>query len=99
MNLDETQYLKLEEIYKMFSSATRLKILLKLKEEDCSAGDLATYVNISPSAISHQLKDLKNKRIVKSKKVGLSVIYSLDDNHIMKILENAISHILGDCCE
>jgi ArsR family transcriptional regulator, lead/cadmium/zinc/bismuth-responsive transcriptional repressor len=73
---------------------TRLRILLGLKTGELCVCDLAALTEVSESAISHQLRDLKAAKLVKSQKRGRMVYYSLDDHHIQKILENAIEHAL-----
>jgi ArsR family transcriptional regulator, lead/cadmium/zinc/bismuth-responsive transcriptional repressor len=73
---------------------TRLKILLGLKATELCVCDLAALTDVSESAISHQLRDLKAAKLVKSQKRGRMVYYSLDDHHIQKILENAVKHAL-----
>ncbi len=89
---------RLSEIYKLFGSVPRLKILLRLSEGECVASELAEAAEISQSATSHQLKELKHCRIVKSRKDGMNVFYSLDDSHIVKLLESGIEHIKGEHC-
>ena len=86
---------RLTEIYKLFGSIPRLRILLHLNKGECSASDLSLACGLSQSATSHQLKDLKQGKIIKSRKEGMNVFYSLDDNHIVQMLENGIEHITG----
>ncbi len=90
---------RLSEIYKLFGSVPRLKILLTLSQGECVASQLAEAAEISQSAASHQLKELKHCRIVRSRKDGMNVFYSLDDNHIVKLLESGIEHIKGEHCD
>ncbi len=84
---------RLAEIFKMFGNESRLKILMKLSEGEAMAGDLAQSSGLSAPATSHQLKDLKNCGIVKSRKDGLKVWYSLDDDHVEDILIIGIEHV------
>ncbi len=93
LNYEELE--RLTEIYKLFGSIPRIKILLHLNNGECSASDLSQACGLSQSATSHQLKDLKQGRIIKSRKEGMNVFYSLDDNHIVQMLENGIEHITG----
>ena len=86
------------EIYKLFGSVPRLKILLHLNKGECIASKLAEVAGISQSATSHQLKDLKKSRIIKSRKVGMNVFYRLSDQHIVKMLESGIEHVLKENC-
>ncbi len=90
---------RLSEIYKLFGSVPRLKILLRLSEGECVASELAEAAEISQSAGSHQLKELKHSRVVKARKDGMNVYYSLDDDHILKLLESGIEHIKGEHCD
>ena len=95
----EEDFLRLEEIYKLFGSAPRLKILIRLSKGECGVTELCQLAELTQSATSHQLKDLKQCRIVKSRKDGINVYYSLDDNHIVEILESGIEHVKGDRCQ
>jgi ArsR family transcriptional regulator, lead/cadmium/zinc/bismuth-responsive transcriptional repressor len=97
--VEEEDFLRLEEIYKLFGSAPRLKILIRLSKGECGVTELCEVAELTQSATSHQLKDLKQCRIVKSRKEGLNVFYSLDDDHIVKILESGIEHVKGNHCE
>jgi len=90
---------RLSDIYKLFGSIPRLRILMRLYEGECTVGELSQIAGISQSATSHQLKDLKQGRVIKAHKKGMNVFYSLDDNHIVKLLETGIDHILGEYCE
>jgi ArsR family transcriptional regulator, lead/cadmium/zinc/bismuth-responsive transcriptional repressor len=73
---------------------TRLQILLGLSHTELCVCDLAALTQVSESAVSHQLRDLKAANLVKSQKRGRMVYYSLNDHHVQKILENAIEHAL-----
>ena len=82
----------LSETFKSLSDFTRLKILLSLAEEELCVCDIAALTNVSVSAISHQLRLLKNTRLVNYRKEGKMVYYSLDDEHINKIVNEAAKH-------
>ena len=84
----------LSETFKSLSDFTRLKILLSLAEEELCVCDIAALTNVSVSAISHQLRLLKNTRLVNYRKEGKMVYYSLDDEHINKIVDEAKKHCL-----
>jgi len=90
---DEPLY-DLAELFKVFGDSTRIKIIWALFESDMSVGDIANLLNMTQSAISHQLRVLKNARLVKYKKSGKTVIYSLNDDHIKKIFELGMDHIM-----
>lgn len=84
---------EVSKIFKIISDPTRLSILFLLQKEELSVGSIAQSLNMEQSAISHQLKTLKTSRLVKSKRAGKSMIYSLDDLHIFSILEQVSTHI------
>ena len=94
LNIEDLE--RLSEIYKLFGSVPRLRILLQLNEGESVVGELSKAAGLGQSATSHQLKDLKQGRIIKSRKEGINVYYSLDDDHIVKMLENGLEHIIGD---
>ncbi|WP_418178703.1 ArsR/SmtB family transcription factor [Aliarcobacter lanthieri] len=81
------------ELFKAFADTTRIKIISVLKEEELCVGAISELLNMSQSAISHQLKALKNAKIIKSKKLGKWVYYSLDDDHIKRIYDMGLDHI------
>ena len=88
----EEEYAHLATLFKMFGDGTRVKILHALELNEMCVCDLATLLNMSQSAISHQLRLLKVSRIVKSRKEGRVVYYSLDDKHVGQIF--AIGFVL-----
>ena len=83
----------LAELFKIFGDTTRIKILYVLFESEMCVCDLAQILGMTVSAISHQLRILKQARLVKFRKEGKSVFYSLADHHIKKIIDNGIEHI------
>lgn len=83
----------LAELFKIFGDTTRIKILYVLFEAEMCVCDIALVLNMTVSAISHQLRILKQARLVKFRKEGKSVFYSLADDHIKKIIDNGIEHI------
>lgn len=83
----------LAEFFKVFSDSTRVKILDLLRHENMCVCDIAYAINMTQSAISHQLKILKQAKIVKYNKVGKVVYYMLDDEHINEILEKGVEHL------
>lgn len=84
---------EISKIFKMISDPTRLSILFLLQKEELSVGAIAQSLNMEQSAISHQLKTLRTSRLVKSKRAGKNMIYSLDDLHVFSILEQVLTHI------
>ncbi len=89
----ESDLYDLAELFKMFGDSTRIRILFVLFEADVCVCDLAAALNMTPSAISHQLKLLKNSRLVKSRREGKSVFYSLADDHVRTIVREGMEHI------
>ena len=83
----------LAELFKVFADSTRMKIIYALLEEELCVCDIANALNISKSLVSHQLAVLRNKKIVKSRKSGKEVYYTLDDEHISKLYEIGVEHI------
>jgi len=89
---DDSLITELSETFKNLSDFTRLKILLSLAEDELCVCDIAALTGVSVSAISHQLRLLKNNRLVSHRKEGKMVYYSLDDEHINKIVNEASKH-------
>jgi ArsR family transcriptional regulator len=83
----------LAELFKVFGDSTRTKIIWALFEEEMCVCDIAFLLNMTQSAISHQLRVLKQARLVKPRREGKNVFYSLDDEHIGEILNQGMSHI------
>lgn len=86
----------LADFYKVMGDQTRLKLLLALEKHELCVSDLSTVAGLSRSAISHQLKALKSAKLIKSRKDGKAVYYSLDDEHIHSVIKVALAHILED---
>ena len=83
----------LAELYKVFGDTTRIKILYALYESELCVCDIAALLGMTQSAISHQLRVLKTNKLVKFRRDGKEVFYSLDDDHIFKILAQGLEHI------
>lgn len=83
----------LGEIFKMLSDTTRLKIVLALMENELCVCDICHVVGISQSAASHQLRVLRSTHLAKHRKTGKMVYYSIDDDHVMGIIKQALEHI------
>ncbi len=91
--LQDEELFILAEFFKVFGDSTRIKILQALAVEDMCVCDLTVLINSTQSAVSHQLRILRNTKLVKYKKVGRTVYYSLNDEHIRLILKTGIEHI------
>lgn len=83
----------LAEFFKVFADSTRMKIIYALMEDELCVCDIATVVGTTQSAISHQLRILKQSKLVKYRKEGKVVYYSLDDEHISEIVKKGREHI------
>lgn len=92
-NIDETTLIDLADLFKVFSDSTRMKIMYKLFDGEVSVGQIATSLDMSQSAISHQLKYLKESNLVKSKRNGKSMLYYLADDHVKIIIRTGLEHI------
>jgi DNA-binding transcriptional ArsR family regulator len=84
---------ELSDFFKVMGDGTRIQLLWALEESDMCVGDLAVLLDMTKSAISHQLKVLRMSKLVKAHKQGKNVYYSLDDEHIKDILEKALDHV------
>lgn len=91
--LKDDEIFELAELFKVFGDSTRMKILNALMHQEMCVCDIALITNSTPSAISHQLRVLKQAKLVKYRKDGKSVIYSLDDEHVREIFEKGREHI------
>lgn len=92
MPKEESLY-DLAELFKVFGDTTRIKILYALSASQMCVCDMAALLNMTQSAISHQLRVLKQARLVKFRKDGKIVYYSLDDHHIQQIFNQGLEHI------
>lgn len=89
----EEEMQDLAEFFKVFGDATRLKILYVLLCSEMCVYDIANLVGMSQSAISHQLRTLKQMDLVKNRREGKTIFYSLADSHIVNILSQGLDHI------
>lgn len=83
----------LSDFYKVLGDSTRIRILVSLLESDKYVNDLVNELNMTPSAISHQLQILRNNDFVKNEKIGQNVKYSVKDEHIKIIIEYGLIHL------
>lgn len=90
---DEQQLLDLSEFFKVFGDSTRIKILYVLSQSEMCVCDIATLLQMGQSAISHQLRVLKQMRLVTFRRDGKTVFYKLADSHIKTILAQGMEHI------
>lgn len=92
-SLSPGEVLGLAETFKVLSDGTRVKILHALSQEELCVCDLAEVVEMSPSLVSHQLRLLRTMRLVKYRKEGKMVYYTLDDEHIIHLFTQGLAHI------
>lgn len=90
---DEEIVYDLADLFKVFSDSTRIKILVALFEGELCVGDIAQSLNMSQTAISHQLRILKQNHLIKYRRQGKSMIYSLADDHVKTIINCAAEHV------
>ena len=90
---EETELYDLAELFKVFGDSTRIRILFVLFEAEVCVCDLAQVLQMTQSAISHQLKILKQNKLVKSRREGKSIFYSLADDHVRTIIAQGCDHI------
>ena len=88
---DELYYLA--ELFKIFADSTRIRILYALREGELCVQDIADSIGMSQSSVSHQLRILKQSRLVRFRRDGRTVYYSLADNHVLTIMDQGLEHI------
>lgn len=93
---DEDPVYEVAELFKVFGDSTRTRIICALSISELCVCDLSSILNMSQSAISHQLRILKQGRIVKNRRAGKVVYYSLDDDHIKSLFSIAFAHVMED---
>lgn len=91
--LNETDAVELADFFKALGDPTRVKMIHALLQSELCVHDLTEVLEMNQSAVSHQLRFLRNTRIVKRRKVGRTVYYSLDDNHIEQIFSQTLQHL------
>lgn len=89
---DEILY-DLAELFKVFGDSTRIKILYSMFENELCVNDIAKLLNLSQSSVSHQLRILKSSKLVKFRREGKSIFYSLDDEHVRAIISMGMEHV------
>ena len=91
---DEELLYDLADLFKVFSDTTRIKILYALHDDELCVQDIANSVQLSQSAVSHQLRVLKDTKLVRFRRDGKTVYYALDDDHVRSILSMGMDHIV-----
>lgn len=90
----EKSIVDLAELFKIFGDSTRIKILYAMLDVELCVNDIAGRLQMSQSSVSHQLRILKTSKLVKSRREGKSIFYSLDDEHVRSILSMGMEHIM-----
>ena len=83
----------LADFFKIFADSTRIKILVALDKEPLCVCEISELLSMSSSAVSHQLKSLRQSNLIRSSRQGKNIIYSLADSHVRDIIEKAIEHL------
>lgn len=91
--MDEEIMYDLADLFKVFSDSTRIKILCTLFDRDLCVSEIVEKIGVSQTAVSHQLRVLKQNHLVKYRRDGKSMIYSLSDDHVKTIINCAVQHI------
>jgi DNA-binding transcriptional ArsR family regulator len=90
---DDEALFNLAELFKMFSDSTRIRIMSALLNAEMCVCDIAALLSMTKSAISHQLRSLRQTKLVKSRREGKVVYYSLNDDHVATIFAQGLSHV------
>lgn len=93
---DEEPIYEVADLFKVFGDSTRARIICALSISELCVCDLSSLLDMSQSAVSHQLRTLKQARIVKNRRNGKAVYYSLDDEHIKELFNVAFDHVMED---
>ncbi len=93
MKIDDKTLEKLSEIFKSLGDPTRLKIIFALINGELSVNNISLDIEMGQSATSHQLRKLKDLKLIKSRKEGRQVLYSLDDEHVLELLTQGLDHV------
>ncbi len=93
---EDTALLHLADLFKVFGDGTRIRILYVLLKAEVCVCDLATLLGMTQSAVSHQLRILKQARLIKARRDGKTVFYSLADDHVATLLRQGMEHICED---
>ncbi len=91
--VDDDKIIDLAELFKVFADSTRMKIICSLEQKELCVGELSYIIGLSQSAVSHQLRVLKQSKLVKYRKEGKIVYYSLDDEHVVEIVKKGYEHV------
>lgn len=91
--VEDDKLIRLAELYKVFGDPTRIRILYVLSKQEMCVQDIADTLSMTQSAISHQLRILKQSFLVKNRRDGKTIYYSLDDDHVAAIMAQGLEHV------
>lgn len=94
MSLTESTSIRLADLFSALSDPARLRIISALFEGEMNVGEIAARLNMTESAVSHQLRGLRQMRLVRSRKDGRQVFYALDDDHVARLYHMGLDHVL-----
>lgn len=94
INRNKELFDKLAELFKIFADSSRVKILCALTQSEMCVSEISEFLSISQSAVSHQLRILKTSNLVKTRREGKSIIYSLTDDHVRLIIDCGMEHVV-----
>ncbi|MDO9302762.1 MAG: metalloregulator ArsR/SmtB family transcription factor [Anaerolineales bacterium] len=94
MKLTELKAIQLAELFSALSDASRVRIISQLIEGEMSVSSLAEGLKMTESAVSHQLRGLRQMRLVRARKSGRQVFYTLDDKHVIELFQRGLDHVL-----
>jgi ArsR family transcriptional regulator len=94
MPIDERTSILLADVFTALSDPSRLSIISVLLEREMSVGEIAAAINLSESAVSHQLRGLRHMHLVRPRKQGRQVFYCLDDDHVARLFRTGLDHVL-----
>lgn len=90
---DDEMLYDLADLFRMFADSTRVRVLNELRRKEVGVTELANELQMTPSAISHQLRTLKDARLIRSRRDGKGIMYSLADEHVRMILDMGVEHL------
>ncbi len=93
LNHDDEMLYDLADLFRMFADSTRVRIMNELMKKEVGVTELANELQMTTSAISHQLRILKDSRLIRSRRDGKGILYSLADDHVATILDMGIEHL------
>ena len=93
LNQDDEMLYDLADLFRMFADSTRVRILNELMKKEVGVTELANELQMTTSAISHQLRVLKDSRLIRSRRDGKGILYSLADDHVLSIISQGLEHI------